>query len=172
MALPPLAEPLLGLWDLARHLFRRVDPDYFSGKRGTPEGRQILSALAEVLPATEFLSCYSLDERPRYIDLAIILEMSERGDSVIELPLRDPSDSWELLRFAFESVLHLHRTPFWERVEEEHKGVVDGLLANLERPPDIVHFSIPFSVIVTDKDGLYVRNICSLVEQKIKRKRR
>lgn len=171
-AMKPLAEPLLGLWDLARYIFRRTDPKYFPGKRGTPEGRQILYALTEVLPVNEFLSCYSPENHPRYIDLAIVLEISERGDLVIELPLKELSDTKEILRVAFESILDLHRTPFWERDQREYKQVVNCLLTNLEFPPEILHISIPSSVIVSDKFGLYIHNISTLVEQRIIRMRR
>lgn len=154
-----VGERLLGIWDLARHLFRRVDADYAPGKRLSPEGREILDSLVRVIPIPEFLQCYNRETQPRTIDHAIVLELS---DTALDMVISDhTSDANTVLEQAMESVLLL-QTPFWNRDKARHKNAVKQVLTGLRFPPLLTHALIPANRI-SDLQFDFVDNICGVL---------
>ncbi len=144
--LPIAAEPILGLWDIARHVYRMIEGDYQPGMRLTPRGREILEALMSIIPTEPFLECYGRWQDPHSIDMAVILEISSNAVSPTLSSISDFEASRNALHQAFNSVLYL-TTPFWERNRVAHSQMVKKILESVSRLPKVYIISIPMSIM-------------------------
>jgi hypothetical protein len=144
--LPTASEPILGLWDIARHVYRMIEEDYQPGLRLTSKGRKILDALMRITPPEPILECYGRWEEPHTIDIAVILEISSTVSSPTLTSISEFEAARNALHRAFDSVLYL-TTPFWERNRATHSQIVKRILESVSRLPKIYIIYIPMGIM-------------------------
>ena len=166
IAAPVIGEQLLGLWDLARHLYRLVDPDYDRGMRLKPFGRQILEALVRVLPAQDLIACYAADLGPRTIDTAVIFDLSDAQASCATLDAVGGEERRRLFQSALNSVLHLDSL-FWARNREEHERLATELVSKIRTWPVVLRISVPIRVASTTKACRYLASIYKELDREL-----
>jgi len=155
LALPVAGEPILGLWDIARHIYRMIEYDYQSWKRLTPEGRSALEELMRVIPPELVLDCYGTWEKPHGIDTAVILEVSATATSPTVTSITESGACQEALLQAFESVRYL-RSPFWERDLAAHRETARRILDRVKRLPEVYAIRIPMSIAHRHDKNRYI----------------
>jgi|GEM_PF-6268137 len=144
--LPVVAEPLLGLWDIARYVYRMIKEEYQPWLRLTNEGRKILDSLMSIIPVEPILECYGRWQEPHPIDIAVILEIRSTISSPTLTSIGEFEASRNALHRAFNSGFYL-TTPFWERNRATHSQIVKKILESVSRLPKVYRISIPMSIM-------------------------
>ncbi len=142
---PVTSEPILGLWDIARHIYRMIEEDYRPGMRLTAKGKEILDALMNVIPIP-IIEYYGKWEEPHTINIAVILEISSAVSSPTLTSISEYEESRNALHRAFDSVCYL-KTPFWMRNPVTHSQLVKRILESVIRLPKVYLISIPMNIL-------------------------
>lgn len=158
--LPVQGEPILGLWDICRHIYRIVQKDYQPGLRLTPQARTALCGLMNALKAGPILELYDQWKEYYPINVAVVLRVQPQILAPVTIAVgRSREEKLAVLREAFNSVLYL-TCPFWARDENAHRARVDSILSGLTELPTTYTISVPLDLIdLGDKRG-YSEKLC------------
>jgi len=148
--IPALGERAIAVWDVARHLFRLIDPAYFSGKQRTPEGRESLKLILLRIPylilADRFADTLAFYEPTAIMILCRARQDHQRGPVLRKL---NGEEGVHLLQRAMENPIY-HRSPFWSRDNQMHRRYVQEILSGLESIPTILRMDIGKAVHIAE----------------------
>jgi len=158
--IPALGEKAIALWDVARHLFRLIDPAYFSGKERTPEGRESLELILPRIPYSVFADRFA---DTLYEPTTIMILHRKRRDHQ-RVPLLcnlNVEKGVHLLEQAMENPIY-HRAPFWARDKRMHRRYVQEILLGLASIPMILRVNVGEASDITKA----VRHVADYLKQK------
>jgi hypothetical protein len=157
---PALGERLLALWDVARCLFRLIDPAYFPGKHRTPEGRKILRLILEKIPYELFAGRFV--DKFTYFEPKIIIvldRLKENTSKSLVLEDLDIKTRIQLLKKALENPIY-HKSTFWARQKQLHRQYVEDIISSLAFIPMLFYAKVGKTADIVES----VKRVKSLLE--------
>jgi len=136
LLVPPMGEPLVALWDLTRHIYRRVVADYGSGDQRGPRGRLLLQHLLEKIPYAPLETAFGTIGK-KYVLSRLVIICVSFGDigAAVRSRLLSPNEARPLIHEALLNPL-FHKSHFWHRNENAHRNKVNALCKQLTYPPE------------------------------------
>ena len=135
-----IGEQLVAQWDLARHIFRVKDPNYWPGKHREPSSRPYLEALGEMYYLDSKI--FADNEKSYPIDKIFAIRRRQNSENGVFVEEISPEKLLEELEGILMKNPH-HISRFWKINKGEHVKRAGNVMENLHRVPKMYKVFMP-----------------------------